>query len=286
MNIETQRKVRESKTPGREEPTRVVDASESQVVEGRELAPVQAAPLAMIPDAPPEIVLIQQALQMGRSSQEMKELLELVRDMRKDRAKQAFNDAMAKFKHECPPIPRRTENPQFKVTRDGKTVVRKFASLEDIEETTRPHLGANGLSYRWGDMKIENGVLTMPCIVSHRGGHSESSQSMPMPVESKAGCSDQQKVGAAQTYAMRYSLIAALGLTSCDDDTDGEDDPTTITEEQAIKLQERVESMNHPTIKTAEARKASFLKRFGVTRFVDIPAARMGEAEALLGGSK
>lgn len=191
-------------------------------------------------------------------------------------AKQKFNGAMAKFAAECPPVPRRTENAQFQVTRAGTRQNRTYASLEDIAETIRAPLAANGLSYRWTGTDVKDGRLTMECVISHVGGHSESSP-VVLPVESKAGCSEQQKYGTAMEYARRYSLIQALGLTSCDPDTDGNDESggEVISDQQTADLAAMLDELGGD-------HKTRFLAWLGVSALSDIPAARFNEAKAAL----
>lgn len=254
------------------EEARIVDASESQVLERRTDAP-------LVRNEPSIMEVIDRAMQTGRTVEELRELFALSERMGAAKAKSQWNAAFAGFKAECPPIERKTENPQFKVLRNGVMVARKFASLPDIEAVVGKVLAKHGLSYRWGDMKVEGSHLTMPCIVAHAGGHSESSTSMPVPVESKAGSSDQQKYGAAQTYAMRYSLISALGLTSCDEDSDGDSNPEKITDHEAANLSAALDAVGGD--------KAMFLQFLqgmapGIVTMADLPKSRLAAAHAAI----
>jgi hypothetical protein len=222
------------------------------------------------------------AVEKGMGPEGLEKLVALHERMTANAARRQFSAAMAAFKAECPPIPRRTENGQFKVTNNGITRNRRYAALDDIEKTIREPLGRHGLSFRWGDAVIRDGSMTLTCIVSHPGGHSESS-SVSMPIESRAGCSDQQKYGSAGTYAQRYSLIQVLGLTTCDDDDDGQGLPeTTITEHQAANLEALIAEVN--------ADKGRFLRFYSVERLEDLPASQFQSAvralEAKRGGNK
>lgn len=190
-------------------------------------------------------------------------------------ARAEFMAAMAAFKAACPPVPRRSKNAQFEVTKSGMKVPRTYAALEDIEATIRPHLGANGLSFRWSDSTVEAGKLTTACIVSHVGGHSESS-SVVLPVDAKSGANEQQKYGSAMTYAQRYSLIQALGLTSCDEDDDGNgapEDVETITPEQVDILESLLDQ------RPAGA-KQRFIEYYEIESLDDLPAARFDRCVA------
>jgi len=197
-------------------------------------------------------------------------------------ARRAFHDALSAFKGSCPPILRTSVNPQFSRTNaNGAKVASTFASLEDISRAIDGPLSKCGLSYRWGSIKIEGNKITQECIVSHRDGHSESS-SVQQTIESKAGCSEQQKYGIAQSYAMRYSLIAALGLTTCDPDHDGNVDRDrgkgprvdTITEEQVMSIETLIDDAKVP--------KGKFLAWAGVESVEDIPASMFKSCVAKL----
>jgi len=211
--------------------------------------------------------LLHLAIEKGVPVETLAKLVELHERMAAREAARAFADAMARFKTTCPPIPRRSENAQFSVTRNGVKVVRRYASLDDIEATIRKPATDCGLSFRWGDARVENGSLTMACVVSHVGGHSESS-AVTLPLESRAGCSEAQKFGAVMTYAQRYSLVHAFGLTSCDEDSDGNDGPVAYVDaEQIGALEALVEKCPPGTLDR-------MLRYVGVSAIEEIPAAR------------
>ncbi len=231
--------------------------------------------------APPEVPmsierLVESALASGRSSDELAGVLQLCERMQDRQSEQAFNVARAKFQSECPPVKRRSQNKQFMVTVNGQQRPRRYAGLDDIAAAIRGPLAKNGLSYTWGDSEEKDGKLRMPCLLSHVAGHTRS-VSVAFPVESKAGASAQQKCGAVMSYAQRYSLIAALGLTSCDDDVDGADasDPVDpITKEQAILLGELMETRGTDIVK--------FTKFFKISKVSELPESKYERAVALL----
>jgi hypothetical protein len=239
-----------------------------------------AAPLATV--QPTIEMLLGAALAAGRSAAEVKELRELHRDMKADRALEAFNRAFVQFKKECPPIPRTRKTDQYtRVTADGRRVQGDFADLETIAKVVNPVLLRHGLSYRWTDTKLIDGLMVVTCRLAHEDGHSEDSPSPPFPVGkpivSKAGNqvqSVQQVSASTSTYARRYSLISALGLTTVDEDDDGlgeNGEPAgSITEEQAKTIQD--------LIIQSEADRVRFLKLFGVQQVSEIPGNRFEEA--------
>jgi len=216
--------------------------------------------------------IIAEAVKSGMSPEALSQLVALSERMDATNARKAFADAMARFGAACPPVQRRTENTQFSVTRNGVKVARTYASLEDIAATIRKPLAECGLSYRWSNATIDGQRLTISCVVSHELGHSESS-SVTLPLESTAPISPAQKVGAVTTYGQRYSLINALGLTSCDEDTDGNaDDATgeTISEADLLALEVDLDSI--------KADIAKFKAYMGVENLRDIPASKVRQA--------
>jgi hypothetical protein len=79
------------------------------------------------------------------------------------------------------------------------------------------------------------------------------------------------------TYAQRYSLIQALGLTTCDEDDDGATasaDVDTITESQAADLDTAIENVRGD--------KAKFCKFFGVSSLTELPASKLRDALAMI----
>jgi hypothetical protein len=230
-----------------------------------------------VPSSPPSIeMILSQAVQAGRTGQELQSLLDLYERMQAKKAEQAFNAALAVFKRTCPPIVRRTENPQFKVTRNGVTRPSRFASLADIGEAIDKPLGAVGLGYEWtdSDTTSEPGKMRMGCIVRHAEGHVAAPKYVSFPLDTAgAGSSPQQKVGSVTKYCMRYSLTAALGLTDCDDD-----DLDGNSSDQGQPIAEEQQNFLNDLIIEVGADRAKFLKFCGVDKLAEIRAANYAAA--------
>jgi hypothetical protein len=227
-------------------------------------------PLAQV--EPSITSIIASAVQSGRSPEELSQLLAFARQIDADKARKEFAAAMAEFKRTCPKIRRRTENAQYKVTRNGTTKSRTYASLADIEEAIGGPLSAAGLSYGFTDTEVGNGELKIGCIVQHAGGHVADPRFVSFPLESQAGASAQQKRASVIEYCRRYSLKNALGLTDCDDDDDDGNDAQTISDDEA-------RSLNDALIEVA-ANVEAFRKVFGIERLADMPKSRLAEAYA------
>ena len=74
----------------------------------------------------------------------------------------------------------------------------------------------------------ENGVCGVKCILVHKSGHVFETSTYPFAVKEGAKLQDE---GAEITYRKRYSLGAFLGMAT-EEDTDGNDDEATNSEEQ------------------------------------------------------
>lgn len=245
----------------------------------KELATQKNEPLAVV--QPSIETIIQQAIANGRTGTELKEFLDFARELKADKAKAEFQAAFAAFKADCPAIVKRSASQFQGVSKSGIKGTRMYADLEDIMHTVEPVARKHGLTISWGESKIEshgNALLMMvPCIVSHVGGHSISG-SFPIAVDSKAGCSEQQKYGIASTYARRYSLVSVLGLVSVDDDTDGEERSDKITEDQANDLNDRLIETNSDL--------AAFKGIFKIAKLSDMKASDLPKAIALIDKKK
>lgn len=247
-----------------------------------ELAKKEPTPIANVPaDNVAEVgQLIKLSIEKGFDP---KELMAIYREGVAMRAKSQYDEAVSRFRAECPPFPKRLENTQFQVTRGGVKRHTRYADLDDIQATIDPVMSKFGLSYRWGDTVISNTgdgtLMTQDCILSHVGGHKESS-SVSCPTESKAGASPAQKWMSAGTYCRRYSLIAVAGLKGCDDDDDGQNaggeaaNNETITADEVRDLGDALLSLN--------ADKARFCKAMGVIGLTDIRRNQLDRAWELI----
>lgn len=197
---------------------------------------------------------------------ELEKLVELHERIADRDAAREFNIALAKFQQECPPL-HRTKDADF-ATKKGGRMSYSYAPLEEVAKTIAPVLVMHGLSYTW-DSTATGGMLTVICTVIHEAGHSRAS-SFTLPTTTNAAMSDQQKYGAAMTFAQRRTLMAALGLTP-EGDTDGEVvDPTPITEDQLTCLEDLIGDTKVDRVK--------FLAWLGVEVLDKLPAAEYDKA--------
>lgn len=240
---------------------------------GTEVAPVEKGGAVHRADV---FGLMSVAAEKGMGLQDLKELFGLQKDIDARNARMAFSRALAAFRAECRQPEKTRENAQFSVTRNGVKRASRYSPLEEIDRVARPVAAKHGLSWTW-DTVIDGELMHVTCKFFHEDGHMETS-SVSMPYESKAGASPQQKYGSTQTYGMRYSLIAALGITTADDDVDGAE--TEPTDAPKIDADQREELEKGIDLSGADREK--FLAWLGVESLDDLPASRFRDAKAAL----
>jgi hypothetical protein len=118
-------------------------------------------------------------------------------------------------------------------TKSGGKYEYSYAPLPDIIDAVRPILAKHGLAQAQ-DVVASNGVVVVTTRIYHKAGHAETFG----PLHLHAG-GDARAAGSAITYARRYALCAALGI-SPDTDTDAADVPAPAAPDKWVtKLRKR-----------------------------------------------
>lgn len=117
----------------------------------------------------------------------------------------AISAALVKFQSQLRPVNKDSENPFFKSS---------YADLSSILQAVVPLLTANDLAVIQ-PMKVENGLTILITKIIHSSGEFIQSE-MILPV-----VADPQKFGSLITYYKRYQLQAILGVSTKDEDDDG-----------------------------------------------------------------
>jgi len=168
------------------------------------------------PDATPTM-LLQLAVQNNLDIDKLERLMALQERWQQREAEKDFLNAFSKFQHECPVL-EKSKLVDYQNKAGGKTSY-KFAPLGEIAEKIKSPMFNNGLSHRW-ELEETETHLYISCIVSHSSGHSKKT-TLKGEKDNSGGKNAIQATGSTVTYLQRYSLIAALGLTTADEDNDG-----------------------------------------------------------------
>lgn len=266
LPLDADRKVREVETPAPSSLVKTGEPAARAVDQRRDVAVAE----------PSVGQLIQMALEKGADVDKLEKLIALHERVSDRRAAIEFAEAMAAFQAECPPI---THSRKAKITTSsGGGYEYTYAELDAIARAVNPILAKHGLSYSWDTSINEKGWLHCTCTVRHINGHVASPANFSLPTESSnPGMSAQQKVASATTFAKRQSLIAALGITTSDDDFDGGGasvDPRPISAKQLQEIEDLVTE--------AQPDLPKFLAHLGVTALPQLPLSRYREAVSFL----
>lgn len=225
---------------------------------------LQDAPSIM----PAEMTTDQMAYQLIRSGadfQSVREMVALSKEIAAEKARNAFNEAVAAAKAEIPVIAKNAKGHNDKA----------YANFAAYAAAVDPVIAKHGLRYRFRTEQTDR--ITVTCVLSHKGGHFEEN-SLSGPADSSGSKNAIQAIGSTLTYLQRYTLVQALGLAAADDD-DGKaaghhqnDGP--ITEAQATVIRKLCEDTG-----TAADR---FCRYFKIEAIPDLPAGRFDNAVAML----
>lgn len=117
----------------------------------------------------------------------------------------SLSAALVKFHADLKPIRKDAQNPFFKSD---------YLTLSGILDAVRQPLSANGLAIAQS-MRVQDATTILITKLIHESGEEISSE-MIMPV-----LTDPQKLGSLITYYKRYQLQALLGISTADEDDDG-----------------------------------------------------------------
>lgn len=160
--------------------------------------------------------LIESAVASGASVDTLERLMALNERHQATEARKAWIKAMQQFQAIKPELPRNQA-----VSFGNNKTAYNFCPLPVIDQKLREPLEECGLSYRFeNDDKLDTGDIGVRCIVTHAGGHSESTVQYAK-ADASGNKNPVQAMASTRTYLMRYTLIAAFALTTADDDDDG-----------------------------------------------------------------
>jgi len=162
--------------------------------------------------------LIELAIQSNADVDRLDQLLALKERYDKEEARKQFTAALASFKLEDILIVK--DKSVGYNNQDGSFTGYKHASLGNIIRQAVPLMSLHGLSHRW-DLVQEQGKITVTCILTHKGGHSEK-VALFAEADDTGKKNKIQQVASTVTYLERYTFLSITGLAVEDQDDDGE----------------------------------------------------------------
>ncbi len=179
----------------------------------------EARPLPAKTGAPPgPQAVLMLAVEKGTAPEVISKMMDLQERWEANEAKKAYVRAMAAFKQEAPPVLAKDATVDFTSSK-GRTHYR-HTTLGSIVIQITSIMGRHGLSASWSTAQNENGGVTVTCHITHELGHSEG-VTLTAPPDASGNKNLIQQVGSTVTYLQRYTLLAALGLATADQDDDG-----------------------------------------------------------------
>lgn len=160
--------------------------------------------------------MIQSAIERGASLDQIDRLISLKERMEADEARKAYVADMAAFKLHPPEI---LKDKQVGYMGKDGFVGYSHASLGNVTNAIVEGLAKNGFSHRW-NTEQQGANVTVTCILTHRLGHSEST-TLTAAKDDSGKKNQIQQVASAISYLQRYTLLAATGLATQDQDDDG-----------------------------------------------------------------
>ncbi len=187
--------------------------------------------------------LIAQAIDKQVPVETMERLLAMRRELKAERAKEEYDQAMAQFQAECPTIQKTRE-----VHTKSGALAYRYAPIESIVEQIKEALRNNRFSYSTNMELLPNGVKVSVKVV-HGAGHSETTDmSVPFGTQTQI-MSQTQVVAAATTFAKRYAFCNAFGILTGDEDTDARtsqpETPRAFSERVHSQEEEKVHEKIH-----------------------------------------
>jgi hypothetical protein len=155
--------------------------------------------------------LIAQAIEKGMSVADLKGLFELQERYEKNKAAQAFAEAITRFQSECP---------QIEKIKSGAKDAYRYAPFEEVDRVARPYMVRHSIVPTFTTNTDEKGCMTVTCRI-RVGTHFEET-TIRLPLLQGNNLVNSAQVEAQRiSYGKRYALCAALNIVTTNEDTDG-----------------------------------------------------------------
>jgi len=208
--------------------------------------------------------MIQMAIAQGADLEKLEKLLSLQERWEANEARKAYHKAMAAFKANPPKI-EKDRTVKF------KDVKYNHASLANVVEKITHELSKHGLSASWST--YQNGSISVTCRITHVMGHGEET-TLSAAADTSGSKNSIQAIGSTITYLERYTLLAALGLATHEQDDDGQasEDSEKIDDHQLSNIRDQFLELDVNVEK--------FLEYMEIDKLEDMPKSAYKKAQA------
>lgn len=191
-------------------------------------------------EAPPEpLRMIEQAIQCGFKSEDLKVLFDLYNQRTQDLAREAFHHALVAAQRDMPTVVRDKANPQTRSM---------YATLETIQRACKPAWERHGFALSFGedDCPLEGHKRTI-CDVRHVAGHS-ARYWVDLPLDgigpkgnAIGGMNRVQGAISSGSYGQRILTCRIFDVVIADSDQDGNEVPAMLTHEQIVAINDMID---------------------------------------------
>lgn len=163
--------------------------------------------------------LLELAIMNNASIDVIERMMALEERYNANRAKSEYYENLSLLQSEMPEF-KRTKKVKFKAKDSDAITEYNFTPLGDMIKALKSLLKKYGFSYRYVFTPTQNGLIKCDCITTHKAGHQEIT-SMEAARDESGKKNNIQSIGSTRTYLQRYTLKAAFGIGSDEDDNDG-----------------------------------------------------------------
>lgn len=192
-------------------------------------------PIATVDTSP--AAMLRLAVERGADMAQIEKFMDLAERWEANNARKAYVSAMAAFKAE--PLTITKDKHVSFTTQKGKTEY-DHATIGNVVNTIVAGLALHGFSHRWS-LSQDAGKIVVTCVITHQLGHSESTM-MSAGADDSGGKNSIQAIASTTTYLQRYTLLAATGMATSDqEDDDGKqygqaENPAAVALIEKIKM--------------------------------------------------
>lgn len=227
--------------------------------------------MVQVQEDPTPEQLISQAIVSNVPVETIERLMKLRDQLKAEKAREAYFEALSEFQAICPPIEKAKEAKD----EHGKTMY-KYAPIEAIVVQVKEHLKACGFSYCF-QTDIKSDQVSITCESRHKLGHIEKSI-MQSPLANRTRMmSAPQQIASTVTFLKRYAFCNVFGIVTADEDNDAveihtqksapSNSPVYVNDFQKKRLTELGVTLGY----TAESIKAHLAKSLNLESFDKMP---------------
>lgn len=148
----------------------------------------------------------------------MERLIEIQQRLAAKKSERDFTDALARFQANAPVITK-DKRVHFASRNGGADTDYKHATLGNVSAAILAVLGQERISASWVPEQ-KDGRIFITCVLKHAGGHETRTQ-LNGPPDTSGNKNPVQQVCSTITMLERYTLLAATGMATHDQDDDG-----------------------------------------------------------------